>query len=225
MTARKGLILVFTTACIAFLSPPLAQGGVRRVVPQRRPYIVEIGQPYEINMDTVRQEAGHISEMKRYLAQYGYPDYAEIQEIEPKWPWESYEVRLYYMRRDLETDFGHVFISPAMPGFGVMKYKGYIPPDKRHEIAVILQARVAPPPPAAPVKRVAKATVVSKTKPKTKKQPATHGLTEALVARIEAAANRAQKAADSAAEASNAAASAANRTLNIVDKMEQSEVQ
>jgi hypothetical protein len=121
-----------------------ARSDVRLRTTERRPYITEVGEPYAISLPTVRREARKISQLHEYLALYGEPDYAEVQEIEPEWPWESYEVRLYYMRRNIETDFGHVFISSAMPNFGVLKYQGPIPPDKRHEIEVILQARQLP---------------------------------------------------------------------------------
>ena len=73
---------------------------VRRERPEERPYIVEIGDPYAISLHAVRRQAGRISEMAEYLGQYGEPDYAEIQEVQPDWPWESYEVRLYYLRRE-----------------------------------------------------------------------------------------------------------------------------
>lgn len=212
-------------AAVAFLTAGVvtpARADVRRQTTARRPYITEIGEPYSISLSTVRREAYKMSELREYLDLYGEPDYAEVQEIEPEWPWESYEVRLYYMRRNLETDFGHVFISSAMPNFGVLKYQGRIPPDKRHEIEVILQARQAPlalPLPKPPAPAAAKAARKVSEKPT---QPAaTGGLTEAVVVRIETAAQRASIAADHAAEASEAAVRAADRTTNIVDKMEE----
>jgi hypothetical protein len=121
-------------------------------------------------------------------------------------------VRLYYLRRNIETDFGRVFLSAAMPNFGVLKFQGGIPSDKRHQIEVILQAREAPQPPPAP-------PAVITEEPPAPEEPQAGGLTEALVARIEAAAERAALAADHAAEQSEAAVRAADRTVSMVEKM------
>ncbi len=217
MTKTTSAVLTVLTTLI--LAVPLsARGEVRRAISEDRPTIIEIGQPHEISMAALRRETRLISELGDYLGTYGRPDYAEIQEVAPQWPWEAYEVRLYYMDRNIEADFGHVFVSPAAPYYGMRKFTGPIPPDKRHQIDVILQVRQTPPPApavaAAPPPPPAPAVVAQ--------QPSTGGLTEALVARIEAAAERAAQAADNAAEQSEAAVRAADRTVNLVEKMEQS---
>ncbi len=201
------------TAVLALAGTALAASelDVRRESTKRRPDIVEIGQPYSISMTTVQNEAGRIHQMRTYLEEYGYPDYAEIQEIEPRWPWESYEVRLYYMRRNLELDFGHVFLSEAEPGFGVLKFQSYIGSEKRHEIEVVLASRESIPPPQPVAEADGEADA--------------GGLSEALVARIEAAAERASQAADRAAEASEAAKRAADRTVQLVDQMIESDTE
>jgi hypothetical protein len=211
---ERGLGVLVAAAVLASALPANAVGDVRRETTARRPYIVEIGEPYSISMETLEQEASNVLELQEYLRAYGYPDYAEIQEIQPQWPWESNEVRLYYLRRDLETDFGHVQLSDALPNLGVLKFLGPIPPDKAHQIEVILQARQAPPP--APVaEALAPAAAPAP-------EASTGGLSEALVARIEAAAERAAQAADRAVVESDAAIHAADRTENIVTKLEQS---
>lgn len=211
---RKGLFVLAAGIIFSAIAVGTSFGDVRRERTERRPYIVEVGEPYSISMSAVEREADKISEMQEYVGFYGYPDYAEVQEIEPEWPWESYEVRLYYLQRNLQTDFGHVFISPAMPHAGVMKFRGDIPPEKRHQIEVILQARETPPPPLPqPVAEVPVAVAA----PSEESQAG--GLTEALVARIEAAAERAAQAADRAAEQSEAAVRAADRTVSVVEKM------
>ena len=165
-----------------------------------------------------RQEAGKLTEVREYLEDYGYPDYAEIQEIEPQWPWESYEVRMYYMRRNLETDFGHVIFSAAMPDLGVVKSVGPIPVDKAHQIEVILQARQAPQQPAP----LAEGVAPGASSGAAPHQASDGWLSEALVARIEAAAERAAQAADRAVSESDAAVQAADRTDSIVNKLAQS---
>ena len=207
----RGLGILVATAMLANALPANAVGNVRRERTVRRPYVIEIGEPYGISMETLRQEAGKLSEIHEYLEDYGYPDYAEIQEIEPQWPWDSYEVRMYYLRRNLETDFGHVLFSAALPDLGVVKSVGPIPMDKAHQIEVIIQARQAPPQPQgfAPA-----ASAVAPTA-----EASTGGLSEALVARIEAAAERAAQAADRAVSESDAAVQAADRTDRIVDKL------
>lgn len=208
---QKGLLVLTTVVLLSVLHSGAAFGDVRRERTARRPYIVEIGQPYAINAHRLQYEIDHISQLNEYVAKYGYPDYAEIQETSPEWPWEAYETRLYYLQRNLETDFSPVLLSPAAPNFGVLKFRGDITPEKRHEIELILQPREKPavPPPVAAAPPAVAA-----------QPPTDHGLTEALVARIEAAAERAAQAADRATAESEAAVRAADRTTNIVETME-----
>lgn len=207
---RKALVGIGILTLLSAAALSQATAEVRRERTARRPDVVEIGDPYPISLRILNREAGHITEMRNYVTTYGPPDYAEIQEVAPQWPWESYEVRLYYMRRNLETDFGHAFVSPALPDFGVLKYQSEIPPDKRHQIEIILQARQEPAPAPQPVARPAV-------------QQETEGSRmEALVARIEAAAARAEQAANKAAEDSEAAVRAADRTSTIIEKLSES---
>ncbi len=212
---RVGVGLLTAALLLAAVNARGAFGDVRRERTERRPYIEEVGEPYAINPERLQYESGHISELKTYMHEYGDPDYAEIQEILPEWPWEPYEVRLYYLDRNLEVDFSPVIISSAFPNFGVLKSRSRIPASKRHEIEVVLEARRTPRVPvtvvAAPPPQVGAAPPA----------PSSGGLTEALVARIEAAAERAAQAADRAAQDSEAAARAAERTINIVNKMEE----
>jgi hypothetical protein len=180
-----------------------ALGEVRRERLARRPYITEIGQPYALNAGALNQEIVRISDLRTYVSRYGYPDYAEIQQIAPDWPWKPYEVRLYYLDRDVEAVFGGVNLSPATPNFGVMKFHDNMTPQKRHEVELVLQSGIGPaarPPSAAsaPADRMA-----------------------VLAARVEAAAERAVQAADRAVMESEAAARAADRTVATVQKMEQ----
>lgn len=225
MTKRLPVVLA-SAMFLTVVALPQARAGVRRETPERRPYITEIGEPYSISRATLQDEAAKISEMRDYFARYGYPDYAEVQEIAPEWPWESYEVRLYYMHWNLEVDFGHLLFSDAIADLGVRKYQGEIPPEKRRQIEVILEARVAapPPPPAAAEPAEGAAT---REEPATSgiEEPATGGISEAVVARLEAAAERAARAADLAAEQSEAAVRAADRTVAIVEKIEAQERQ
>jgi hypothetical protein len=191
-----------------------AAADVRRERPDRRPYIVEIDHPYEISVARVAEEAKKLSDMAKYIEYYGYPEYAEIQEIQPVWPWDQHEVRLFYVRRNLQLDFGRVVFSPAAPNYGVLKHRSEIPPEKLRRIELILEARRTPAP-SAPATAEAPAPA-----PVAATEPQGGGLTEALVARIEAAAERASQAADRAVEHSDAANRAADRAVNLVDSME-----
>jgi hypothetical protein len=218
---QKGLFVFAAVSLFSIASAGRALGDVRIETSDRRPYVVEIGEPYSISFSTLQREAANIEELREYMRDYGSPDYAEIQEIEPDWPWESYEVRLFYLRRNLETDFGHVIFSSAMPDLGVLKFQGDIPPDKRHEIEVVLQAREAPPPAPAPAAEEPSAPAAAPPEPEGAEEGLTGDVIERLVQRIEAAAERASQAADRAVEQSEAAVRAADRTVSIVDKLEQ----
>src|SRR5262245_33423195 len=173
-----------------------AQADLRTKASESRPFIIDVGEPYSISPAMLQREADENGELSEYLDTYGAPDYAEIQDIVPTWPWASYEVRLYYLQRNLELDYGRVYLSPAAPNFGSRKFVSTIPPEKRHQIEVILEARRAP----APVQGVPSVAPA----PQPSDEPTSGGLTEALVARIEAAAERAAVAADRAAEQSEA---------------------
>ncbi len=212
---ERGFGLLIVAALLISTAPANAVGTVRREKTARRPYIIEVGEPYAISMESLKAEAQNLSELRDYLKDYGYPDYAEIQEIEPQWPWDVTEVRVYYLRRNLEADFGHVILSGAIPNLGVTAFIGEIPPEKAHQIEVILQARQAPTAPAPVVAAPAPAMAPAP-------QPSSGLFSEALVARIEAAAERAAQAADRAVAESDAAINAADRTENIVTRLEQS---
>jgi hypothetical protein len=217
---QKGLVVFTALTLLTITAPAASRGDVRRETTERRPYIVEIGVPYSISMETLESEARNNSELREYLSNYGYPDYAEIQEIAPDWPWADHEVRIYYLNWNLELDFGHVILSEAMPNLGVRRFLGRIPMSKRHEIEVILDARAAAPAVTSAAEAPPSGEVAPPPPPPA--EPQAGGSMEALVARIEAAADRAAKAADRAAEQSEAAVRAADRTVSIVEMLEQS---
>lgn len=203
--------LFFSACLIAIFSAVQTLADVRRETPARRPYITEIGEPYAISRATLDREAARMEELRLYLDQYGYPDYAEVQEIRPEWPWDSYEVRLYYLRRNLEVDFGRALTLPdAYPNLGLLKFSGGIPASKRLQIELALNPPEAPPAPEA-------STQQQQQEPEAPK--AAKPSLEELVARVEAAADRAAAAAEDAVRQSEAAERAANRTVEIVDRL------
>jgi hypothetical protein len=222
----KQLLVLATVVSLGVTVASRTRATVRHERPERKPAITEVGEPYSISMAAVQREAQKISDLRDWIIRNGYPDYAEVQEVTPDWPWESYEVRLYYMHWDLEVDFGHVLFSDAMANLGVLKFQGEIMPEKRHEIEVILQARQMPQPAppaieAPPVVEVPPAA--PETAPASESGPAESAAPQArslavFVARLEAAAERASRAADSAVEQSEAAVRAADRTVSTVEK-------
>ncbi len=225
MTHQR-LFVLATTILLSAAVARAALGDVRRERSERHPTVKEVGQPYSISMATLGREAEKLSDLRDFIIRNGYPDYAEVQEVAPDWPWESYEVRVYYMHWNLEVDFGRVLFSDAVSDLGVEKFQGEITPEKRHEIDVILQARLAPPPqppvleaPAPPAAPMAPAPTSAAP---TSAAPSSESNLETLVARLEAAADRASRAADMAVEQSEAASRAADRALNVVDKLGES---
>jgi hypothetical protein len=147
MTHRRFLVFA-TVVLLGSTTGRPSVGDVRHERTAQRPTVTEIGEPYSISMATVQREAEKISDLRDFIVRNGNPDYAEVQEVAPQWPWESYEVRLYYMHWNLEVDFGHVIFSNALTDLGIEKFQGDIAPAKRHAIDVILQARQAPPAPS-----------------------------------------------------------------------------
>ncbi|HUI24730.1 MAG TPA: hypothetical protein VL403_01500 [Candidatus Kryptonia bacterium] len=208
----KRLAVATALSLVPSVAMAIAYDDVRRVTPANRPYIVEIGEPQPLGPRALQRETRHNTDLREYLDFYGWPDYAEIQEIEPNFPWDAYEVRLYYLKRDREIAFGGAFIAPQVSDLGLIKYQGRMDPGTRDRIVAL----VTPPPSTASEEpeRV-------EFKPVTAAAPATAqpDEIEMMVRRIEAAAERASAAADNAAEASEAANASADRTVNILGKL------
>ena len=99
MTHRR--LFILATLLLSGVAFRPCCGDVRRERSDRHPTVTEIGQPISISMAAVQREAEKISDMRDFIIRNGYPDYAEVQEVSPEWPWESYEVRSYYMHWNL----------------------------------------------------------------------------------------------------------------------------
>ena len=112
-----------------------------------RPEILEIGEPTLISPATLRREADRNSDLKEQIELYGWPDYAEIQRTAVVEPLEDYEVRLYYLSREREVVFVHVFVSPGVVDYGIKRYEGPIPPET---LGRLLTARMTAPEPVPP---------------------------------------------------------------------------
>jgi hypothetical protein len=104
-----------------------AAGQLRRSA--TRPALIEIGAPVMIDREALSREMGYNEALREYIRLYGWPDYTEIQETDVYPPYAPYEVRVYYLRRNRELAFGHVFVAPKYHDFGTMKYEGPISPE------------------------------------------------------------------------------------------------
>jgi len=93
-----------------------------------RPDIMELGDPILINRKVLRMEMRRNTDLRDWIHLYGAPNYAEVQEIQIDPPWASYEIRLYYVRRNSYLAFGRVNVAPSVYDYGVRKYIGPIDP-------------------------------------------------------------------------------------------------
>ncbi len=213
MNSKNLVIAVFL-----MLAPAVALAigpEVERVTPANRPYIVEVGGPRPLSSAGLGREVKLDSDLAEYLDHYGWPDYAELQEIEPNPPWASYEVRIYYLKRNVELAFGRAFIAPSVTNLGVVKYSGLMDQVTRDRVVALATPPMIVREQPAPVQiKPVKAEVEAG-------PPVATDQIEPLVRRIEAAADRASVAADHAAEASHAATTAADRTVTIMEKVSQ----
>ena len=103
-----------------------------------RPDIMEVGDPMLITRKTLASEMRRNVELRDWVHLYGAPDYAEIQEIQIDPPFASYEVRLYYLKRNAYLAFGRANVAPNIYDYGVRKYIGSINPS---ELDRLLTAR------------------------------------------------------------------------------------
>ncbi len=126
MVGRYGLMLV---SLFAFSLVVCDQAAAQPRLAVGRPGIYEVGEPFSISRSTLAQELRRNDELRLYVNQYGWPDYAEIQEVLPQWPWADYEVRLYYLDRELALAFGRVFLSSEFPNYGMKKSLQKIRPE------------------------------------------------------------------------------------------------
>ena len=106
-----------------------------------RPEIMEVGDPMLISRKILAAEMRRNVELRDWIQLYGAPDYAEIQEIQIEPPFASYEVRLYYLKRNAYLAFGRANVAPNIYDYGVRKYIGSINPS---ELDRLLTARPLP---------------------------------------------------------------------------------
>jgi hypothetical protein len=115
-----------------------------------RPDIIEVGDPFIVGRDILRREMKRNIALDEYIDLYGWPDYAEVQEIQAHDPWAAYEMRLYYIQRDQYLVFGRVHVAPSVFNFGVKKFEGPINPEALNRLLTAQPAAATLPETALP---------------------------------------------------------------------------
>jgi len=149
------MVVLFLAATV--LGAASAKGTMLRPA-KERPDIIEVGDPVLVGRNVLEREIRVNTSLRDYIELYGWPDYAEIQEITVLDPWAAYEVRIYYLHRDQYLVFGRVHVAPSVDDYGVLKYDGHIDPDTLDRLLTAAPpaevepapVEVAPPPPPAP---------------------------------------------------------------------------
>ncbi len=188
----KRLAIVTGALLVLAAAPGGRAENVRRVIPENRPYIVEIGEPQPIDVGRLNREMTRNTDLREFILYFGYPDIAEVQEIRPEAPWEPYEVRVYYLRQDLQAAFGNAYFAPGIQAYGIVKYEGPLRAEDLTRLA------------SAP------------------RLCAAGGPKSDAMARVMSAADRAAQAAERAEADSAAAAKSAERAASTVERMEAS---
>lgn len=200
-----------------------------------RPGIFEIGDPIMIGRTSLEHEMRMNVNLASYIENYGWPDYAEIQEVQVDYPFAPYEVRLYYLRRNSYLAYGRVIVAPSVFDYGVRKYEGEIRPetlDRLLTVAVttddepaVVEAHPEPVAVDAMENEVPVEVVEAEPAPVAEPPvevaaaaPATDQTLEQIILRLEAAAERAAAAADLAEQASIAANSSADRATTALER-------
>lgn len=153
MVARL-MVVVTLLSSVALLVCAPAFAGPQPAL--ERPGIVDLDEPMLIDRDALRREMRLNADLSHYIDLYGWPDYAEIQEVELQEPFAPYEVRLYYLKQNHYLAYGRVYIAPSVDNFGMRKYEGPIPPatlnrlltatlEKARQEAAARDAAMAPP--------------------------------------------------------------------------------
>ncbi len=135
MAGRTPMVVLVAVTLTAAVSAPAEMR-----VALNRPEIIDIGDPTLIDRALLALEMERNVDLKTYIGLYGEPEYAEVQEIQIAEPFAPYEVRLYYLRRNLYLAFGRVNVAPSVRDYGVKKFEGPINPET---VARLLTARAA----------------------------------------------------------------------------------
>lgn len=153
MVARLMVVVTLLSSAVLLVCAPAFAGPQGAL---DRPGIVDLDEPVLIDRDALRREMRLNADLSHYIDLYGWPDYAEIQEVELQEPFAPYEVRLYYLKQNHYLAYGRVYIAPSVEDFGMRKFEGPIPPatlnrlltatlEKARQEAAEREAAMAPP--------------------------------------------------------------------------------
>lgn len=139
MVGRLGVVMVSVLAVVVIAASGVVATDLRPSA--ERPDVIEIGDPVMISRSAFDREMRLNGNMAEYVELFGRPDYVEVQEVQVQEPFAPYEVRLYYLRRNLYLAFGRVVVAPSVGDYGVRKFEGPIRPETLDRI---LTAAVMP---------------------------------------------------------------------------------
>ncbi len=212
----------FAVAMVLALGVVVGQADAGLRPSPERPEILEIGDPIGVNREVLRREMDRNGGLRDYIELYGWPDYAEVQEVQVVEPFASYEVRIYYIRRNSYQVFSRVHVGPSIFDYGIRKFEGPISPETlnrlltAHAAPVEEEVAVAPAPVAEAALMPEPAVAVAAEPVEEVVAPAND--LETVITRLEAAAERAAIAADRAEVMSASAAASADRATGSLER-------
>ncbi len=212
----------FAVAMVLALGVAVGQADAGLRPSPERPEILEIGDPVSINREVLRREMERNAGLRDYIELYGWPDYAEVQEVQVVEPFASYEVRLYFIRRNSYQVFSRVHVGPSVFDYGIRKFEG---PISAETLNRLLTAHAAPveeevavaPAPVAEAAPMPEPVVAVAAEPVEEVVAPANDL-ETVITRLEAAAERAAIAADRAEVMSASAAASADRATGSLER-------
>jgi hypothetical protein len=157
MVARLMVVVTLLSSAVLLVCGPVFAGSQAAL---ERPGIVDLDSAILIDRDALGREMRLNVELSRYIDLYGWPDYAEIQEVELQEPFAPYEVRLYYLKQNSYLAYGRVHIAPSINDFGMRKFAGPIPPATLNRLLTASLERARQEAAAAEAARAAEEAVV-----------------------------------------------------------------
>ena len=89
-----------------------------------------VGEPMPLGPVGLSVEMERNPEVRAYVERRGYPDWAELVEVDEGSPLAPHEVHLYYFRLDKEIAFTEAYLL-GYPDVGVRRYEQPLAPAKR----------------------------------------------------------------------------------------------
>jgi hypothetical protein len=89
-----------------------------------------VGEPMPLGLVGFSLEMERNPEIRAYVERRGYPDWAELVEVDDGPPLAPHEVHLYYFRLDREIAFTEAYLLGS-PDIGLRRYERPLAPAKR----------------------------------------------------------------------------------------------